>query len=89
MRTNFLKKGGETMIIFWKHKIYNTKYLKFARRQLTRAEDGEKYLICGKFDDGQEEIIAYGLSKVESERLMLEIADNFSDDEVVHYTEVL
>ena len=77
------------MIIFWEHKIYNTKYLKSARRQLTRGEDGENYLICGKFDDGQEEIIACGLSKSEAGRLLLKIADNFADDEVVHYTEVL
>ena len=75
------------MIIFHKNKIFNTKYLKSVWRQKSAATGA--YGICGKFDDGQEVLLDDELSKSGAESRMLEIADNFTDDEYVLYVEVL
>lgn len=77
------------MIIFHKNKLFNTKYLKLVFRQKSMVAQKEEYGLCGKFDDGQEALLIDGLCKSEAERMLLEIADNFTDDNCVHYGEVL
>ena len=77
------------MIIFHKNKLFNTKYLKSVKLRQKSMAAQDEYGLCGKFDDGQEALLIEGLSKSEAERLLLEIADNFTDDDCVHYGEVL
>ena len=73
------------MIIVWKNKIFNTKYLKTAHRRLTLFNDREEYQIYGKFDDGQEAVIFDWLSKEEAEKALVEIAENFNNDDYIYH----
>lgn len=75
------------MIIVWKNKIFNTKYLKSAYRRLVIINKREEYQIVGKFDDGQEAVIFDWLSEEGAEKALVEIAENFNNDDYIWHVE--